>query len=96
MCEKYLTLPLSLVRANAAATFNCISFILGILLAFLFGRMTNKAIIRIGLNTIGFAGKGAGRVLFAILGVIIGFITGLVCIAIVLVPFILIKVAVSV
>jgi len=92
----YIMRFLSLVSANASTTFNCISFILGIGLAIIFGRMTKKAIKRIGLNTIGFTGKGAGRVLLAILGVIVGFMTGLFCIAIVLVPFILIKVAVSV
>ena len=92
----YIMRFLSLVSANAATTFNCVSFILGIALAFLFGRMAKKAIIRIGLNTIGFTGKGVGRILLSILGVIVGFMTGLVCIAIVLVPFILIKVAASV
>jgi hypothetical protein len=92
----YLMKFLSLVSANAATTFNCISFILGIGLAILFGRMTKKAIVRIGLNTLGFTGKGIGRVLLAILGVIVGFMTGLVCLAIVLVPFIVIKLALSI
>jgi MFS family permease len=92
----YILRFLSLVSANAATTFNCISFILGIVLAFLFGRMAKKAIIGIGLNTFGFTGNGVGRILLAILGLVVGFITGLVCIAIVLVPFILIKVAASV
>ncbi|KAF0110303.1 MAG: hypothetical protein FD147_1769 [Chloroflexi bacterium] len=94
-CAPYLVVYimrfLSLVSANAGTTFNCISFILGIGLAFLFGRMTKKAIIRIGLNTIGFTGNGVGRILLAILGVVVGFMTGLVCLAMVLVPFVIIK-----
>jgi hypothetical protein len=92
----YIIRFVSIVAANIATTVNCISLILGVGLAFLFGRMTKKAIIRIGLNTMGFTGKGAGRVLLAILGLIVGILTGLCCVALVLVPFIIIKVAASV
>jgi hypothetical protein len=74
-------------------TTQCICLIAGIGLAVLLGILTYKKIIKSGLDGVGPAGKGAGRLLLAILGILIGFWTGFVCMSLLLVPFILIKTA---
>lgn len=74
-----------------STTTNCIGLIAGIGLAAILSRLVYRKIIKSGLNGVGPAGKGVGRLLLAILGILVGFWTGFVCMALLAVPFIIIK-----
>jgi len=56
-----------------------IVLIVGVGLAFLLGHMAKKAIVRRGLDSVGYTGKGIGRVMLAIIGAIVGFFVGAAC-----------------
>jgi hypothetical protein len=71
--------------------FTCIWLITGIGLAYLLGRIANKKIASSGLDGIGDKGKGIGHLLLAILGMIDGFWTGLVCLAILVSPIVILS-----
>ena len=80
---------LSASRSSIPTEVACVELLAAIGLAFLLGAMAKKVIVGRGLDSAGYTGKGIGRLMLAIVGVILGIGFGIACLLALAVPVVM-------